>query len=346
MPKQDVNDFWTDVSQEDDYEEDRRRAPGGPLVTLLLLVLLVPPLGVGLIRFGGEDGNLYSVGALALLPFGVPVAVVVLLLALRLRRWLTALTAVLVTIGLVGVVLPRALAEARPYAVGTTVRVLTLNLDQGRADPGTVLDLVRRNHVDLISLQELTPGAVAGLDAAGLRDLLPNVQFDARPGPDGTGLASRYPLQALQLVPTTTRYALPGAVVDLPGQQKLQALAVHVTDPVGGGVDRWQRELASLPEADVNQPARMLIGDFNATVDHAALRRLLANGYVDAAAQTGQGLHFTWPANRRVLPPLITIDHVLVDHRCSVDTVGVYAVPGTQHRAVEAQFVVPDPSAH
>ena len=82
---------------------------------------------------------------------------------------------------------------------------------------------------------------------------------------------------------------------------------------------------------------RILAGDFNASLDHAAMRRLLDRGYKDAAAQVGAGLIPTWPANKRI-PPIITIDHVLVDHRVGVKAVSVHDVPGTDHRAVFAEL--------
>lgn len=348
IPAQQSDDFWSNLATEDDgpRELPERRAPGGWFVSLLLLVLLAPPTGVALFRLGGEDGDAYSAAALAFLPYAIPVTALLLMLSLRLRRWLTAFTALLVTAGLVIAVVPRATADRRPYTLGATIRVLSVNLHEGRANPNTVVDLVRDNHIDLLSLQELTPGAVATLDGAGLRELLPNMQFDARPGAAGAGIASRYQLQPRELMPTPTTFAQPSALVDLPGGLRLQVVAVHVVAPVApGGVDPWQREITSLPEADLNQPARLLIGDFNATLDHAALRGLVTTGYVDAADQTGQGLHATWPTDRRPLPPLIAIDHILVDHRCAVDNVSLFAVPGTAHRAIGAQFVVPDPTA-
>lgn len=350
-----MDDFWTGVSHEadDPVEPPQRRAPGGLFVSLLLLVLLAPPTAVGLFRLGGVDGDAYSVAALAFLPYAVPVAALLLLLALRLRRWLTGFTALLLTAGLLVAVVPRATADRRPYVLGTTVRVLSVNLAEGRADSARIVDLVRANHIDVLALQELTPGAAATLDSAGLRDVLPNLLFDVRPGAAGSGIASRYPVQPQALVAVPTTYAQPGVVVSLPRAQKLQVVDVHAVSPLAGGrVDPWQRELASLPEADANQPARVLVGDFNATLDHAALRGLLATGYLDAAEVTGQGLHGTWPADRSPLPSLmsplpslIAIDHVVVDHRCMVDTVSLFPVPGATHRAISAQFVVPDPTA-
>ena len=71
---------------------------------------------------------------------------------------------------------------------------------------------------------------------------------------------------------------------------------------------------------------RLLAGDFNATLDHHELRRLLGDGgYVDAADAVGAGYDTTWPAGRD-FPPEITIDHVLVDPRVRVQDVSVHPV--------------------
>jgi endonuclease/exonuclease/phosphatase family metal-dependent hydrolase len=85
---------------------------------------------------------------------------------------------------------------------------------------------------------------------------------------------------------------------------------------------------------------RILLGDFNATLDHEALREVLDRGYVDAADAAGQGLAPTWPRGH-LLPPTVTIDHVLVDERVRVRDVGVHELPGSDHRAVTADLVLP-----
>ena len=66
---------------------------------------------------------------------------------------------------------------------------------------------------------------------------------------------------------------------------------------------------------------RGLAGDFNATLDHAELRRVLDRGYRDAAEQAGVALRPTWPTGKRILPTLVTIDHVLADRRVQVISV-------------------------
>jgi endonuclease/exonuclease/phosphatase (EEP) superfamily protein YafD len=102
----------------------------------------------------------------------------------------------------------------------------------------------------------------------------------------------------------------------------------------------WRGDLRALPPATPGGPLRILAGDFNATLDHAELRRLLDTGYQDAAAEVGAGLKGTWPHGRRLLPP-VAIDHVLADARCGVRSFSVHTIAGTDHRAVLAELVLP-----
>ncbi len=55
---------------------------------------------------------------------------------------------------------------------------------------------------------------------------------------------------------------------------------------------RWRSQLSALPPPGADPV--ILAGDFNATLDHAAFRRLLDLGYADAASQVGNGLAATW----------------------------------------------------
>jgi endonuclease/exonuclease/phosphatase (EEP) superfamily protein YafD len=85
----------------------------------------------------------------------------------------------------------------------------------------------------------------------------------------------------------------------------------------------------------------VLAGDFNATLDHAALRGLLHRlDVVDAADAAGAGLDMTWPADRSY-PALIAIDHVLVDRRAAAREARTFGVAGSDHRALLAVLTVP-----
>jgi endonuclease/exonuclease/phosphatase family metal-dependent hydrolase len=86
-------------------------------------------------------------------------------------------------------------------------------------------------------------------------------------------------------------------------------------------------------------PLRVILGDFNATLDHAAFRDLLDDGYVDAADATGDGLAPTWSGGPLNLP--ITIDHVVLDARLGVRATSVHTIAGSDHRAVVAELVLP-----
>jgi endonuclease/exonuclease/phosphatase family metal-dependent hydrolase len=86
-------------------------------------------------------------------------------------------------------------------------------------------------------------------------------------------------------------------------------------------------------------PPRVLADDFNATADHAHFRRLLRMGHVDAAGVTGNGLVPAWGPQGKAA--LLTLDHVLVDPRCAVLATSVHPLPGSDHRAVCAEFRLP-----
>lgn len=313
---------------------------GGGALSTFIVLLTVVFLGAAGLRLLGIDGTRYMVAATALTPYTTAAGVLLGCLALLLRRWAAGTVVLLVAVVLVAAVAPRAFPDSRPNGVGTEVRLMSVNMLFGQADAVDIVTAVRENDVDVLSLQELSPEAVVALDRAGLRGLLPHRVFQDEADGLGSGIASRHPLTAKTLTPPSTMRQ-PGAVVDLPGRQDIEVVAVHTSPPVElAGPDAWQREMAGLPKRDLNGPPRVLAGDFNATLDHVTLRRLLSNGYVDAADEVGAGLEPTWPAGR-LWPPPVTIDHVLVDSRCPVDTYAVLAIAGTDHRAVVTKFVVP-----
>ncbi|GLY55269.1 endonuclease [Lentzea sp. NBRC 102530] len=316
------------------------KAPRNGFATFLLFVCALAFVTAALVRLLGIDGTRYMIAATSLTPYYTVLGLLIGLFALMRRRWVIGLTMTLVGIVLVANVAPRAFSDARPNGVGQQVRLMTSNLLTGIADAEFIVQEVRKRDVDVLALQELTPEMVRDLDRAGLNQVLPNRVFLDEPGGSGSGLASRYPLRQRNLTPPGTLQQA-GALVDLPGKD-VEVVSVHPLPPVvTAGPEAWQRELAGLPSPDSTGALRVLAGDFNATLDHVGLNRLLNKGYVDAADQVGKGLIHTWPSNSGFWPPPVTIDHVLVDSKIIVDTVDVFDVPGSDHRAVVTQFVVP-----
>lgn len=275
------------------------------------------------------------------LSFTPQAAVAALLGSLLLRRNSGAACAAVAAAALTAVMLPRSIRQPQPLAHGPVLRVLTANLLFGRASEQAVASLVRRKDVDVLFLQELTSCAAVRLKQAGLDHLLPHEMTDVRDdSAGGSGIYARFPLSG-GLPLRATAMAQPTARLELPAGRRVDLVCVHPCAPsppaLRQSVARWRAELDVLPPpAD---PPRVIAGDFNATVDHAQFRRLLRRGHVDAACQAGNGLAPTWgPAGR---PALLAIDHVLLDPRCAVLATSVHFLPGSDHRAVYAEFRLP-----
>ncbi|MCI2424014.1 endonuclease/exonuclease/phosphatase family protein [Saccharopolyspora sp. K220] len=324
---------------EPERAERPRRKPGGVAVTAVLLLAALGFLVWSALPLAGLDTNRYTVALVALTQYAALAGIVLALLGLLLRRWLTALVVGLVTAALVVFVAPRAIPDTTPTQ-GVPLRVLSLNTYFGEADANQLVNLVRQNRVDVLSLQELTPEMVTALDAAGLARELPYRVFHPGPKADGSGIASRLPLRELSLVPKTT-LAQPSARVDLPGPRDVEFVAVHPLYPVGQDTTAvWARDLAALPPPPADDTLRVMAGDFNATLDHTRLKYLIGRGYTDAAEATGGGLHPTWPGPGSWFPPPITIDHVLTSEGVVPQSYRTFDVAGADHRAIFAELVI------
>jgi endonuclease/exonuclease/phosphatase (EEP) superfamily protein YafD len=288
--------------------------------------------------FGLEAGSLMTT-AMFFTPYAAIAALLVAGVAVALRNWLAAAVAALATVSLAAAVLPRAIGDETVSAAGReTLTVLSANVLFGRADPDVVVGLVDRYDADVLSVQELTPSFVGRLRRAGLAERLPHSFLMPRPSGRGGGLYSRFPLTPL---PRQTRFLLrmPRASIALPGGRRLRLVAVH-PQPPDLSLEQWRAALRSMPEADAGAPW-LLIGDFNAGLDHAEFRDLLAGGYRDAGDVAGEGLEATWGAGPDFSWGLIAIDHVLADRRLGVAGYGVAGLPGSDHRAIHAELVLP-----
>lgn len=274
---------------------------------------------------------------LAFTPYVALAAPLVAFGAAAARRWVATGVSVLVVVSFAAATVPRVVTVPEPTPTGRGLQVLTANLYYGQVPAAEVVGLVRRLGVDVLSVQELTPAAAGALADAGLGDLLPHAVLDPRSGAAGAGLYARHPLRRLPGATVPGGFAMPAALVQPPGGRAAEVTAVHPVPPAtADAVPGWRRGLAALPPAGGARP-RILVGDFNATLDHGALRAVMRRGYLDAAAAAGKGLAPTWPA-AGWLPP-VTIDHVLVDRRCAVLDVSVRAISGSDHRAVFADVL-------
>lgn len=253
-----------------------------------------------------------------------------------------AVVALLPAVAAVAVQLPLFLGAGKPAADTVAVRVLTANLREGSAEPQPLADLARER-ADVVVMQELTPALAASLDP--LKSEFPYRALDAQPYAAGVGIWSRYPIEQFsrnpeyQLGMVTASLRVPGAA------SAVTVLAAHVAGPWPQPIDDWRREMAALPRtlatlASITGPgAAIVAGDLNATSDMEPFRRLLREGFRNAAEQAGAGLVRTFPADMP-MPPFIGIDHILTRNSSATD-VETVQIPGSDHLGVTATVHVP-----
>lgn len=266
------------------------------------------------------------------------------------RRWVLTILAACLCVAMIGVLLPRFVGPERTAVPSVGVRVLSANLGLGQADPRAVVELARSS-ADVLVAQEMTPALAAAMSAAGLDEAFPHRVIDPRPGAAGIGLWSRYPIvdsqsiDGYQLPMLGARIRVPGVVTDP------TVLAVHLAAPWVQPLGYWRQDIARFP-ATLHETARaagagavIVAGDINATYDMLPFRRLLSDGYRDAAEQAGAGLTRSYPG-RPWRRPVIGIDHVLV-HNCVATSARTVVLPGSDHRGLIAIVDIPvDPTTH
>jgi endonuclease/exonuclease/phosphatase (EEP) superfamily protein YafD len=313
----------------------RRKTHGGKKVFAALFLLGVSVV-VGC-RAVDSDGFTPVTQLLAFLPWLLVPTGLALLLSAWARFW----------IGLGwGMVLLGALAWfIEPYGETTEptgarlaeLRVMASNVQFGRGTDA-LIRAVHRDDPDIVFVEECQATCLASLrdtfgDLSGKNPAYPYRQVVEGYGSDGSVILSRFPLKAADPIPATM--GMPGAVADIDGHPVRLRLA-HPMPPLPGQLDTWRRELGALrayAAADSRTPT-IVAGDFNASQDHAAFRRILDTGLSDAARLTGADRTPSWPA--RTTPALgAQIDHVLVSAKdFSARGTRFQELSGTDHNAV------------
>lgn len=315
---------------------------------LLVLVLLVPAALLTFARLAEPEVGFW-IQAEAFAPVAIVLyatALVLLVARLALRRWRAGAggagaTAVAAALALAGLCLhawwfaPQVVgADPPPGAGAEPVTVMTANLLKGEADGAEVVREATEEHVDLLVVEEVTPAELADMDRAGLDDLLPHRVGEPRSYGDGTMVFSRAVLGAAHRVPTLHD----GWVVDMGG---LTVLAVHPYAPTVA--DGWVSDHAAVTDAVERWSPDLVVGDLNATADHAPMRELADEGYRDVGELANEGWQPTWPSGAAVtvlgipVPALAQIDHVLVGARMAALSMHTLEIPGSDHRAVVAE---------
>lgn len=294
--------------------------------------------------------------ATAFVPYGVLAWLVVTLVVLTSRSWRVRAVALL-TIPLLALQVawtrpywPREAATAGPPS-GATLTVMTLSTYYGRADAAQLAAEAARARPDVVVLTEVTEDGMAALRATAWGEMFPNRVGEAGPAwtSEDTMVYSPWPLELLEAPATSddtyvVRVEAPAGPVTV--------FAVHVANPQTGFAE-WAPDLAVVRQVSERHLGESLVvvGDFNATREHAPLGDLLAVGLADAAEQAGRGWLPTFPAQRLYgpwagihYPSVIGLDHVLVGPGVEATEVRAFRVDGTDHRGLAARLTLRDAS--
>lgn len=222
--------------------------------------------------------------------------------------------------------------------MGSSLRILSANLWNGRAHPEAFADLVVALGVDLVAVQELSPE-----QAEALATVMPHGELEPARDYCGMGVVAQRPLKV-------SRVAMPyrdARVAHLDEQHwpqlqgPLELLNVHIGAPhmlsphVGLAIrPRQMRELMRYLGTS-QRDQRVLVGDLNATPLWPVYRRIashLTDAAVTVARRRGRRVEPTW-APWHGAPRLIRIDHGFVAG-VEVEDFRVVEVPGADHWAV------------
>jgi endonuclease/exonuclease/phosphatase family metal-dependent hydrolase len=300
----------------------------------------------GAVRLLGLETGFFLVTTVAFVPYFVLAALAGVGLQAVLRHWAAAAVTAVVAIALALVLVPRIAEDEQPAASGAELTVMSVNLYVGAADFDYIMDLVEEHQPDLLSVQELTPGAPDAFAERGLDELMPHAILEPDDLAIGTGLYSRYPLERIETVGRDGIFYQIGAEVDMPDGTDVRFMAVHPAAPASAErIPLWEEDFEDLPRPDGGLPW-VLAGDFNATLDHANMRELLDAGYTDAAEATGKGLEPTWQPTGGYLGglvriPAVTLDHVVAETGIEILDWEVLDKDGSDHAPVVARLRLP-----
>jgi len=318
------------------------RAGQGWLVTLGLLAL-VPALVATVLRVAPpvDDGPALLASFIPYgLVFWLPALLLIGVAAVRGRRSgaFARISLLLLTLfALVGLLTalvwqgPAFVSDRRPVTTDP-LRVASLNVRAGSADLNEVVD--QTAGADVVTFVEAPPDWVDALPLD-FREAFPYAVGAPLQSTSGSIVFSRYPITSSEALPTSS-FQQWSAVVDTPQLGPLRVVAVHPCNPFcGPGL--WTAEHTELRHwlARQDDTPTVVAGDFNAVDDHGPMRDLYADGWRSAADLAGAGYVRTYPADQRI-PPLIGIDHMIVNDRLTATAFSTFDVPGTDHLGVRA----------
>jgi endonuclease/exonuclease/phosphatase (EEP) superfamily protein YafD len=244
------------------------------------------------------------------------------------------------------VVSPVFAVSAAAASPGTTgVRVFSANLNMYNGHTEGIAGQIAREDPDVVLLLEWSPTSSAPLIRSDVLSRYPSrIERMEAAGSDGIALFTRLPLSDATLELLADRYVVTAVIGD--GASSFRFIGVHTHSPVTEPkLASWRAQLRELPHVVAREQLPVVLaGDFNATRANAPFARLLSWATLtDAQEAAGNGWAATWPADSRLLPPVVRPDHVLAGPGVQVLDARVGDSSGSDHRPVMVDLVVTRP---
>ena len=317
----------------------RSTAPGQGVLVAVAGLFAVPAVTSTVLRLVPPTDDTTALAAsfiaYGLLAYAVVLlCLVIALIRARRRAALAALTGLtaLLTAGHLAWLGPLFVPDGRPVT-SEPFTLLTLNLHNGEADPAVLADLAEQ--ADVVVLVEVTAAAQRGLAAEGWDDRFPYAVGDPRSEGSNTAVFSRFRLSRGSPL-GRSNFNQWSVAVEVPDVGLVRLLAVHPCNPYCGG-GRWhtEHEVVRAAVATHGDGPLVVAGDFNAVAEQEPMQQLHRLGLRSATDLVGAGWLPTYPVGG-ALPPLLPIDHVLVNERLTATALTAVTVSGTDHRGLLA----------
>jgi endonuclease/exonuclease/phosphatase family metal-dependent hydrolase len=236
----------------------------------------------------------------------------------------------------------------KPARDAGTLRVMTFNIQSGLRGLDSVADVIRREHPDVVALQEVDVGSTRahGEDQVSRLAALTGLKYRAHFGTTtlyggayGIALLSRYPFQS------TEQYPLPNpagaeprtlahAVLDVDGRE-VSVYATHLIRRPFNGAARVRQSVFIANVLAKDPRPRLLMGDLNDDPDSRPVR-LLRRQLQDVARVTRADGTGTYPMP--LFLPSLRIDYVMACGAFTPVDTRVLRVGASDHYPVVADL--------
>jgi len=218
------------------------------------------------------------------------------------------------------------------YKESTELRIFHLNLLSSNTEYQAVIDLIRKEQPDIISLQEVSFAWRRELQVL-LQDY-PDYKIIPRQDNFGIAVLSRIPLLSIEEKDWGQTGGLPSFLVRfLSGERTIRLALLHPLPPINQIYYQQRNKTlkAVIHELKSEQGEAMLVGDLNISMWSPDYQILENDGFLKNARK-GFGINSSWPSGLGYLG--IPIDHVLASENLQVKNFRTSINVGSDHLAL------------